>query len=127
MLVGVQEGVVEIEALYRRKLLAGQQLAFTHEGIFQAADSLNVAELTAWRQGKIVFHDQPLQAVLAELSRYHNTPVRLQKSSLNDLRVSGTFHTAKLDDALDAISSLLPVTVQHTANHEIVLKSSTNE
>ncbi|MDO9214662.1 MAG: FecR family protein [Methylococcales bacterium] len=126
VLVGVQEGIVEVEALDKRQLLAGQQLAFNHDGVFQAADELNIAELTAWRQGKMVFHNQSLQAVLAELSRYHNTPIRLHSARLNDLRVSGTFHTAKPDDALNAISSLLPVTVHHTANHEIVLKPSTH-
>lgn len=124
--VAVQEGIVEIETLGTRQLTAGQQLRFNHNGEFQALEKLKTTELTAWRQGKMVFHNQSLKEVLVELSRYHNTPIHLQDSALNDLRVSGTFHTAKLEDALNAISSLLPVTIQQTANHEIVLKSSAN-
>lgn len=124
VIVAVQEGIVEIEAQDKRQLLAGQQLAFNHSGEFQTLDKMKNTELTAWRQGKMIFHNQSLKAVLAELSRYHNTPIHLQNTALNELRVSGTFHTARLDDALHAISSLLPVTIQKTANHEIVLQSS---
>lgn len=126
VIVAVQEGIVEVETLGKRQLIAGQQLAFNHTGEFQTLDKVKNTELTAWRQGKMVFHNQSLKTVLVELSRYHNTPIHLQNTELNELRVSGTFHTARLDDALHAISSLLPVTIQQTANHEIVLKSSKN-
>lgn len=124
VLVAVQEGIVEVQALKKRELTAGQQLAFSNSGEFQALQGQDVAGLTAWRQGNLVFRDRRLDDVLAEVGRYHDTRIRLQNESLGKLRVSGTFHTAELGDTLNAIATILPVSIDHVGEHEIVLKSA---
>jgi transmembrane sensor len=124
VIVAVQEGIVEVQASGKRELTAGQQLAFSNSGEFQALQAQDVAGLTAWRQGNLVFRDRRLDDVLAEVGRYHDTRIRLQNETLGKLRVSGTFHTAELGDTLDAIAAILPVNIDHVGTHEIVLKSA---
>jgi len=126
VIVAVQEGIVEVQASGTRELTAGQQLAFSNSGEFQALQAQDVAGLTAWRQGNLVFRNRRLDDVLAEVGRYHDTRVRLQNESLGKLRVSGTFHTAELGDTLNAIAAILPVNIDHVGTHEIVLKSATS-
>jgi len=126
VIVAVQEGIVEVQASGKRELTAGQQLAFSNSGEFQALQAQDVAGLTAWRQGNLVFRNRRLDDVLAEVGRYHDTRVRLQNESLGKLRVSGTFHTAELGDTLNAIAAILPVNIDHVGTHEIVLKSATS-
>jgi len=126
VIVAVQEGIVEVQASGKRELTAGQQLAFSNSGEFQALQAQDVAGLTAWRQGNLVFRNRRLDDVLAEVGRYHDTRVRLQNETLGKLRVSGTFHTAELGDTLDAIAAILPVNIDHVGTHEIVLKSATS-
>ena len=126
VIVAVQEGIVEVQALRKRELTAGQQLAFNGSGEFQALQGQDVAGLTAWRQGNLVFRNRRLDDVLAEVGRYHDTRIRLQNETLGKLRVSGTFHTAELDDTLNAIATILPVNIDHVGEHEIVLKSATS-
>jgi len=126
VIVAVQEGIVEVQASGKRELTAGQQLAFSNSGEFQALQAQDVAGLTAWRQGNLVFRDRRLDDVLAEVGRYHDTRIRLQNETLGKLRVSGTFHTAELGDTLNAIAAILPVNIDQVGEHEIVLKSATS-
>lgn len=124
VIVAVQEGIVEVQASEKRKLTAGQQLSFNGSGYFQTLQDQDIAGLTAWRQGNLVFRNRRLDDVLAELGRYHDTRIRLQNEDIGKLRVSGTFHTAELGDTLNAIASILPVNIDHIGEHEIVLKSA---
>ncbi|MGZ4956342.1 MAG: FecR family protein [Methylobacter sp.] len=124
VIVAVQEGIVEVQASGKRELIAGQQLAFSNSGEFQTLQGQDIAGLTAWRQGNLVFRNRRLDDVLAEVGRYHDTRIRLQNETLSKLRVSGTFHTAELDNTLNAIATLLPVTIDHVGEHEVVLKSA---
>jgi transmembrane sensor len=126
VIVAVQEGVVEVQTLETRRLTEGQQLAFNNSGALQTLQGQDVAALTAWRQGNLVFRNRRLDDVIAEVGRYHDTRIRLQNQNLGKLRVSGTFHTAELNGTLNAIATLLPVNIDPVSEHEIVLKSATS-
>lgn len=120
--IAVQEGLVEVQAGGKTRLTAGQQLSVTHQGQFIAGKDQDVAALTAWRTGRLVFRNRRLEDVLAELSRYHNVRIHIQKHTLADLRVSGTFHVEKLDDTLTAIATLLPVQISRVGDGDVVLQ-----
>ena len=122
VIVAVEEGIVEVQLTEKRKLIAGQQLAYNNSGVLQTLQPKDVTELTTWRQGKLVFRDRRLDAVLTEIARYHDTHIILQDESLGALRVSGTFYTEKLNDFVGAITSILPVKVAYVTEHEIFLK-----
>jgi len=122
VIVAVQEGIVEVQASTTRRLTAGQQLAYNEKGEFQDMQSQDIAVLTAWRQGQLIFRNRRLDDVLAELSRYHNKRIRLQNTTLRSLRVSGTFHTDELNSTLDAIAAIAPVKIDKLGQGEIVLK-----
>jgi transmembrane sensor len=124
VVVAVQEGIVEVQTAGKLELTAGQQLAFNDSGEFQVLQGQDIAGLTAWRQGNLVFRNRRLDEVLAEVGRYHDTRIRLQNENLGKLRVSGTFHTAELGDMLNAIAAILPVSIDQVGEHEIVLKSA---
>ncbi|MGZ4953964.1 MAG: FecR family protein, partial [Methylobacter sp.] len=67
VIVAVQEGIVEVQAAGKRELIAGQQLAFSNSGEFQTLQGQDIAGLTAWRQGNLVFRNRRLDDVLAEV------------------------------------------------------------
>lgn len=121
VLVAVQEGRVKVEAAGSRELVAGQQISYGRRGDFAAVAAQDVAELTAWRQGKLIFHDRPLNEVLAEIGRYHDTTLRVSDPAQSRLRVSGAFATDNLDNILGAIAMTLPVKVDRIGAQEIVL------
>jgi transmembrane sensor len=122
VLVAVQEGVVEVETQGRHRLNAGQQITYTESGDILTVEPQDIANLTAWRQGQLVFRGRRLDDVLAEVGRYHDKHIRLQDSKLAALRVSGTFPTDRLDSLLNAVARILPVSVERLGNDHIVLK-----
>lgn len=121
VLVAVQEGIVEVKAKDTRRLTAGQSLAYDAIGAIQD-ESQDIANLTAWRKGQIVFQSRRLDEVLAEISRYHDVHIAMQQPSLAKLKVSGTFYTANLNELLDAITVIVPVKVDYQDQRNIVLK-----
>lgn len=61
------------------------------------------AELLAWRDGRIIFENQPLSRVLGELRRYYNGTVIVVDRRVADLLVTGNY---RLDDVPGAIRTL---------------------
>ncbi|OAI24961.1 iron dicitrate transport regulator FecR [Methylomonas koyamae] len=121
--VTVLEGVVELEGGGERKqLAAGQQLAYSNDGGFQALPHSDPAGATAWRQGLLVFRGRRLADVVSEISRYHDVDIRLPDPKLAELRVNGSFRTEQLDALLNAVATLLPVNIIRLSEREIVLE-----
>ncbi|HWX66756.1 MAG TPA: FecR family protein [Rhodanobacter sp.] len=57
----------------------------------QILDRPNAAEITAWRQGEVMFDNATLAEAIAELDRYGDSHVQLGDPALAPLRVSGVF------------------------------------
>lgn len=123
--VVVQEGMVAMEGAGERKeLTAGQQLAFSSDGRFVAQPQADIAAATAWRQGQLLFRGRRLIEVMAEIGRYHDVQIRLPDPKLAELRVNGSFRTDQLDSMLNAVATLLPVSVKRIGEREIVLEAA---
>ncbi|WP_231890305.1 FecR family protein [Methylomonas methanica] len=123
--VAVQEGVVEMAGQGEsRELKAGQQLAYGDDERFVPATTNDIATATAWRQGKLIFNGRRLAEVLAEIGRYHEVQIRLPDPKLAELRVNGSFRTEQLDGMLNAVATLLPISVKRIGEREIVLEAA---
>ena len=123
VLVAVQQGKVRVDAKNSRELKENQSLAYNSKGDFVSVATASAENLTAWRQGQLVFNSRRLDEVLAELSRYHHQQVRLDSPALGKLKVSGRFRINQLDSALNTIAATLPVIIQQPDADTVVLKS----
>jgi transmembrane sensor len=61
------------------------------------AHDANVAALTAWTDGHLVFRSAPVPEMLADLGRWYDLNVTLTDSSLAGQRVTATFGTEPVD------------------------------
>ncbi len=122
VLIGVQEGIVRVNANKSRDVSANQLLAYNRAGEFIDQPTEAVENFTAWRHGQLVFNNRRLDEVLVELGRYHNIKLSLANSGLGSLKVSGQFEIDRLNSALDIIASTLPITIQHPSADEVVLR-----
>lgn len=75
----------------------------------------------AWRRGKLIFEDQPLGQVVADLNRYRPGLLRITDPALTTLRVSGIFDTADPEAALRAILRTLPVRATRLTRYLVLL------
>ncbi|WP_200176918.1 FecR domain-containing protein [Ectothiorhodospira shaposhnikovii] len=104
--VAVYEGSVVIEPRSDKAaaltLHAGQQTRFSDQAA--EAPTAVAASTSAWARGILVAEDMPLDAFVAELSRLTGRTVRCD-SSLNTLKVSGTYPLSDPDAVLDLLAA----------------------
>lgn len=92
-----------------------------------AAPEVRLAQIdhvTSWREGKLIFSDEPLSQAVAEVNRYSARKIVLADAGLGDLRVSGVFRTGRTDNFVQAVSTYFPVKADEAAPDEIVLRPS---
>ncbi|WP_073955939.1 FecR domain-containing protein [Thalassospira sp. TSL5-1] len=95
-------------------VLAGQQIAYDASGQLGAVRTFNDAGQSAWLRGKLIFNQQPLNAVIAEIQRYRKGRIMLVNQDLASLKVSGVFDLHDLDDLLKSIDETTPASVIST-------------
>ncbi|NWK94385.1 iron dicitrate transport regulator FecR [Sphingobium lactosutens] len=93
--VAVREGRVAVRSgRDSTRLVAGQRLTFG-EGLLGAVRSADMTAMAAWVRGKLIFNDQPVADVMAEMERYHHGRIIVLGDRLRSLNVTGVF---ALDD-----------------------------
>lgn len=89
-------------------LHGGEQVAYSaHDR--SAISAVNTRAATAWREGRMIFHDTPLAEVINQINRYHPRQIILTDAGLNGLKVSGEFNTADREGLLRALKMLFPL------------------
>jgi len=111
--VQVEEGVVEVTADTSRErvmLHAGDGAFLSDDGTFSVTKT-DVGNETAWRDGKLVFSNQPLRDVLATLEKHRFGKIVLLSDAAGAQRVSGIFELSNTDQALSALVAGLPIRI----------------
>jgi len=111
--VTVTEGIVEVTARSAApvSLVAGQGTSYGPKATMTSAYYVNEAVATAWRRGKLIFNQRPLEEVAAEMSRYSAGRIVVTNEELKRLPVTGVFELDDPDGMLRAIEQILPVKV----------------
>lgn len=111
------EGKVSVErergmfrAPERAMLDPGQQLVATNDtSQAYVIRSTDVAEVSSWREGRLIFDNEPLSRVVAEINRYSERKIELGDPSLGSLRVTGVFKTGSPASFTTALGATFPV------------------
>lgn len=94
------DGMVEIEQYaHAVRLETGQQLAYSAEK-FGAQGKVDLAQVTSWESGLLIFHDRPLTAVVDEINRYRPGRIIVLNQELGQRIIDATFHVDHLDNFL---------------------------
>lgn len=130
VIVAVAEGVVDvakqlphdhlspIEQLFGSKprlaaiqLTAGQRLAFESFNPVPELSGVKPDWVGAWRDGRLQYVDEPLNAVVADLARYSDRRIVIASPRLASLRVTGVVHVENINGWLDSLQATFPVRV----------------
>nr|WP_315435423.1 FecR family protein [uncultured Pseudomonas sp.] len=119
--VAVEQGTVKVQGSAAPdnefiNLTAGLGTAVDAQGQVLPAYAVNPAELTAWRNGKLVFNNASLSEVAVEVSRYRDKPLTVTQPNVASLRLTSVFKSDDTDALLKALPSILPVTVRTLAD-----------
>ena len=115
---------VPVQAATFVSLEKGQAASFDSQ-VYTVRD-LPEEELTrqlAWSQGLLVFDNEPLKDVIAEVGRYTDVRIEIIDSALADLEVGGRFRVGRLDALLEALVVGFGVEVRRVNEKHIHLSS----
>ncbi|MBA8879010.1 FecR family protein [Phyllobacterium myrsinacearum] len=122
--VAVQESAVSVAPRMdatAARIEAGEAISYGPSGLGDIRRDASETE-TAWQRGKLIFEDQPLRKVIADLNRYRSGTIRITDKSLLDLHVSGIFDISNPDGVLDAIIGTLPVKSIQLTRYLVLLR-----
>ncbi len=85
---------------------AGNMATVSNAGI-AIREGADIAALTAWMQGQLVFEDAPLSDVAHELDRAFDIQITIADSGLAVHQVSGVFDNETVDQVLDDITGVI--------------------
>src|SRR5690606_17773817 len=68
-------------------------------GQFEIED-ISETEAASWREGKLIFRDTPLGAVVRDIERKYDVECEVESAELNDFLFTGTFDNLTIDEVL---------------------------
>ncbi|MEJ5061860.1 MULTISPECIES: FecR family protein [unclassified Pseudomonas] len=127
--VVVEQGTVKVQGRSSTEndfisLTAGLGTHVDAQGKVATAYPVNPAEMTAWRNGKLVFNNASLADVAEQVSRYREKPLKVGNAVVGNLRLTSVFKSDNTDALLKALPNILPVAVRtlDDGSQEIISK-----
>ncbi len=126
--VSVISGTVAVEALdngqgvpsWSRRLTAGQQIEYSPVGLVADIHSIVAPKVIRWRVGMLETEGEPLKDFVSDISRYTTERIVIADPRAAVQEVGGAFSVRNIDDTLDRLSRIAPVTVRHERG-EVIL------
>lgn len=110
---GAHDAIIELQP--------GERLA-ARLGAVPEVMKADLAEISAWRNGMLVFRDTPLPEVVAEMNRYSTQKLVLaDEARLRELRVNGVFKTGRVSSFVAALETMHPLQARRDSFYETVL------
>src|SRR3984957_19878871 len=87
-----------------RSLGASQEAQVSHEGSVSIREVNNVSDTVAWRERRLIFHDQTLEQIVGEFNRYRAHPIRLEGNGVSGRVYTGVFDADDADSLLQVLA-----------------------
>ncbi|MDR1225263.1 MAG: DUF4974 domain-containing protein [Tannerella sp.] len=119
--VVLQEGAVDV--IYKDcqvTIRPGDMVKLDKKNSQVTRTAVQTDEKTAWKDGKIIFRNTPIEEVMKQLSRRYNVNITLQNPKQKPYLVRATFSTETLPQILDYLKIAAPIKCQ-------IMKTEQNE
>ena len=121
--VTVTQGIVELAPAQPGwtpiRLSVGQQVSVGVKGPGPVRE-IDVASASAWLRGRLVVDDARLGDVLDELRRYYPGTIQIWNSSVNDIRVSGSYNLTDPAGVFTTLAQTLPVRMARITDRVVI-------
>ena len=129
--IAVRRGMVEVAANNGAKdapidLAAGRLLTRDEATDVTTVRTAPVDEAFAWKHGRLIYRDQPLQVVVDDLNRTFPRAVRIEGERVASLRFTGVLNVDEEDATIRRLTALLPISASR-AGGATVLKARADD
>jgi transmembrane sensor len=130
--VTVARGAVEVrpsEGASGRayRLRPGQRLDHVEGGPQTQVAMAEASEILAWRTGRLVYREQPLSEVIADLNQQWPTPIRIEDPTLGAVPVSGVLVLDNQDAVIRRLALLVPISAVRSEAGLILRRDTTSD
>lgn len=101
-------------------LAPNHSATFFHEQNRFEISKVDVEAVTAWERGELVFKDEPIDGLVAKLSRWYDVDITLSNELKGKYRLTMTIDDEPIDEALLIISKTIPVGYTKTENQIVI-------
>ena len=116
----VNGGTSSIEPVPPTVLRAGEQLIVRPNETRQVIP-VDVERIAGWREGRLVFRDDPLREVVKEINRYSTRKLFVDDERLEDIQIGGVFRAGSTESFVAAVEEFYPVEARRVALNRIAL------
>jgi transmembrane sensor len=91
--ISVSRGKVKVTRPdgWETTLIKGQQLKLEEENRKRIERNIATEEIAAWQKGNLVYDDEAMEDVVADLQRVYNVEIRIKRESIKKLSIGTTF------------------------------------
>jgi transmembrane sensor len=100
-----------VEEIY---LSAGEQLDVGQDGSSVVTPKADIAAVTAWREGKVIFRTTPLGEAVRRMNRYSHLQLKIDDSALAAQKFSGVFEAGDTRGFVGALQRYLSVKADYS-------------
>jgi len=106
----LESGSVVFTNVYGKqaKLEPGMQVVFDAENF--KLRRVETSLFTSWKDGQLIFRDEPLQNIISQLERWYNVKIVLKDASIKNLKYNGTIEMESFSEVLELIKVTTPIT-----------------
>lgn len=98
------------------------QLLRAPDGGVSTLSPVDLESALAWREGFLLFDDTPLDQAIVEVNRYAAKPIRVERSGIGSLKISGRFHAGDSEDFARIVADIHGLQVVRGADGSLTLK-----
>lgn len=120
-ITGVDAPLPRMAAPKPLEISAGEALQVSNAGAVTVIPKADLSAATAWRQGRVIFHDEPLGSAVRRINRYSKVQVQVDDAELAQVSVSGVFEVGDTRAFAQAVQSYLPVSADYSDPNTILL------
>ncbi len=124
--VALAEGKVALDLNGKEEFLAPGQVSYFDRKAKQVSiETTEVHNFSSWREGRYVFRDAPLSAILRILQRQYNVNIQLSNTDLGNYRYNMTIQNESLEQIMQLLAFSAPIKYSH--RHKVLNADGTYE
>ena len=92
---------------------------------------------TGWKEGKLLFQNEPFSEIVKKLERWYNVDIQLSDASIGTYTLYATFFDENIEEILNIFSGSIPIQIDYPkrvknpdgvyAKRQIIIKRDTNK
>lgn len=110
--VVLQEGKVNVNGFKGSESVniePDQKFTYNNSSQTGAIQEVKASQFSAWKDGLLVFRNEPLSEVLKRVGRWYNVEIKLNDTELENFKYRATFREEQVEEVIRLISLTVPI------------------